>query len=177
MVIPSQVLSFVQVSPLIDCVSVQEVGFENYWTTLIVSYLKEGVLPEEKEATRKLKVKAACFILIKDILYKRGFSRPYLRCLGPEEADYVTREVHKEICGNHSGSHLLIQKLNMTRYYWPTMQKDAHAYVMACNKCQRFGNLIRVFVSDNGKQFDNDTFRDFCSEQGIKNHYSSPAHP
>ncbi|XP_050259943.1 uncharacterized protein LOC126705024 [Quercus robur] len=34
-----------------------------------------------------------------------------------------------------------------------------------------------VLVSDNGKQFDNDAFRDFCSQLGIKNHYSSPAHP
>ena len=32
-------------------------------------------------------------------------------------------------------------------------------------------------VSDNGKQFDNDAFRDFCSQLGIKNHYSSPTHP
>ena len=30
---------------------------------------------------------------------------------------------------------------------------------------------------DNGKQFDNNAFRDFYSELGIKNHYSSPAHP
>ena len=29
----------------------------------------------------------------------------------------------------------------------------------------------------NGKQFDNSAFRNFCSELGIKNHYSSPAHP
>ena len=32
-------------------------------------------------------------------------------------------------------------------------------------------------MSDNGKQFDNPNFRDFCSELGIKNYYSSPAHP
>ena len=37
--------------------------------------------------------------------------------------------------------------------------------------------IPRVLVSDNGKQFDNSAFRDFCSELGIKNHYSSPAHP
>ena len=37
---------------------------------------------------------------------------------------------------------------------------------------------IRGFlVSNNGKQFDNKSFKDFCSQQGIKNHYSSPAHP
>ena len=33
-----------------------------------------------------------------------------------------------------------------------------------------------MLVSDNGKQFDNSAFRDFCSELGIKNHYSSLAH-
>ena len=33
-----------------------------------------------------------------------------------------------------------------------------------------------MLVSDNGKQFDNGAFREFCSELGIKNHYSSLAH-
>ena len=37
--------------------------------------------------------------------------------------------------------------------------------------------IPRVLVSDNENQFDNSAFRDFCSELGIKNHYSSPAHP
>ena len=40
----------------------------------------------------------------------------------------------------------------------------------------RFG-IPRVLVSDNGKQFDNDSFWDFRSQLGIRNHYSSPAHP
>ena len=31
-------------------------------------------------------------------------------------------------------------------------------------------------MSDNGKQFDNPKFRDFCTELGIRNYYSSPAH-
>ena len=39
----------------------------------------------------------------------------------------------------------------------------------------RFG-IPRALVSD-GKQFDNPKFRDFCAELGIKNYYSSPAHP
>ena len=40
----------------------------------------------------------------------------------------------------------------------------------------RFG-IPRALVSDNGKQFDNAKFRDFCAELEIKNYYSSPAHP
>ena len=89
----------------------QEIGSESNWTTTIASYLKDGILPNEKEAARKLKVQAARFILIKDVLYKRGFSRPYLRCLGNEEADYVMREVHEGICENHLGSRSLVHKL------------------------------------------------------------------
>ena len=95
----------------------QEIGSESKWTTPIASYLKDGVLPDEKEATRKLKVRAARFVLIKDVLYKKGFSRPYLRCLGNEEADYVMREVHERICGNHSRSRSLVHKLVRAGYY------------------------------------------------------------
>ena len=117
MITHGNVLSFVQISPLIDSSNVQEIGSESNWTTTIASYLKDGILPNEKEAARKLKVQAARFILIKDVLYKRGFSRPYLRCLGNEEADYVMREVHEGICGNHSGSRSLVHKLVQAGYY------------------------------------------------------------
>ena len=59
---------------LISNTSVQEIDFEYYWTTTIASYIRDGVLPNDKEAARKLKVQATHFILIKDVLYKRGFS-------------------------------------------------------------------------------------------------------
>ena len=39
----------------------------------------------------------------------------------------------------------------------------------------RFG-VPRVLVSDNGRQFDNALFKNFCEHFGIQNHYSSPAH-
>ena len=109
----------------------------------MISYLKNGTLLDEKDAVRKLKVQASRFILIKDVLYKRGFSRPYLRCLVPEEAEYVMREIHKGICGNYSGARSLVHKLIKAGYYWPTMQKDVDAYVKTYDKCQRFSNTIR----------------------------------
>ena len=121
----------------------QEIGFEINWTTLVVSYLKDGTLPNDKKVARKLKVQAARFVLTKDVLYKKDFSQPYLRCLNSEEADYVIREVHEGICGNHSGSRSLVHKLIRVGYYWPTMQKDAQTYVKACDKSQRFSNIIK----------------------------------
>ena len=53
-------------------------------------------------------------------------------------------------------------------------EKNIRSFVRKNIIC-RYG-ILRVLVSDNGKQFDNNAFRDFCSELGIKNHYSSPAH-
>ena len=106
----------------------QEICPNSSWTAPLVSYLRDGVLPDRKEAARKLKVQAARFVLIKDVMYKRGFSRPYLRCLGTKEADYVMKEVHEGICENHSESRSLVHKLVRAGYYWPTMQKDVEAY-------------------------------------------------
>ena len=144
MLLPNQVLSFVQTLPLIDSgMNVQEVNSESNWTMPLTSYLKNGMLPNGKDATRKLKVRASRFILIKAVLYKRGFSHVYLRCLVPEEVKYLMREVHERICGNHSGARSLVQKLIRAGYYWPTMQKDEEAYVKTCDKCQRFRNTIR----------------------------------
>ena len=111
MLIPSKVLSFVHLSTLIDDIGVQE----------IVSYLKNGTLLNGKEAARKLKVQASGFVLIKDVLYKRDLSCSYLRCLSPEEANYVMREVYEGIFGNHSGSWSLVHKLIRIGYYWLTM--------------------------------------------------------
>jgi len=66
-----------------------------------------------------------------------------MRYLVPEEADYVMREVHEGVCGNHSGSRSLVHKLIRAGYCWSTMQKDTQVYVKAYDKCKRFDNLIR----------------------------------
>ena len=55
----------------------------------------------------------------------------------------MSREVHEGTYGNHSGSWSLVRKLIWAGYYWLTMQKDAQAYVNACDKCQRFSQVIR----------------------------------
>ena len=60
MLVPKQVLSFVQVSSFIDDgKNVQEVDSKCNWTTPLISYLKTGLLPNGKEAARKLKFQAS----------------------------------------------------------------------------------------------------------------------
>ena len=70
--------------------------------------------------------------------------------------DYLTKWVEAEALTT-------ITKKNMQSFVWK-------------NIVYRYG-IPRVLVSDNEKQFDNNAFRDFFSQLGIKNHYSSLAHP
>ena len=86
----------------IDLPKVQQIEDRENWMTPIVSYLKDGKLPEGKDEARKPRVRTTKYVLMDEVLYKRGFSQPYLRCLALDEANYVLREVHEGACGNHS---------------------------------------------------------------------------
>ena len=133
----------VQYIPSIDLPEVQQIEGEENWMTPIVVYLKEGRLLEDKDEVRKLRIKASKYVLIDEVLYKRGFSQPYLRCLAPDESNYVLSEIHEGLCGNHSGVRTLVHKVIRVGYYWPTIQADAKTYVKVCDQCQRFSNIPR----------------------------------
>ena len=91
----------IQYIPSIDILEVQQVESRGNWMTPIVSYLKDGQLLEKKDEARKLRVRSARYVLMDEVLYKRSFSQPYLRCLALDKVNYVLREVHEGACGNH----------------------------------------------------------------------------
>ena len=55
------------------------------------------------------------------------------------------------------------------------IEKNIRSFV--CRNIIHKYSIPRVLILDNGKQFDNNSFRDLCSQLGIKNHYFLPAHP
>nr|XP_023911584.1 uncharacterized protein LOC112023193 [Quercus suber] len=130
-----------QRNPSIEEVLTFVVRGESSWMTPILSFLQDGHLPQDADEARKIKKRAARFTILNDALYKRGFSMPYLRCVDEGEAEYILREVHEGICGDHAGSRSLVRKIMRTGYFWPTMQDDAAKFVRKCDKCQRFGNV------------------------------------
>ena len=133
----------VQYIPRIDVPEVHQIDREANWTTPIVSYLKDGLFPKDRDDARKLRVKAAKLVLMDKILYKRGFSQPYLRWLTLYESHHVMRDIHEGICGNHLGARSLVPKRVRARYYWPSIQANSQAYIKACDKCQRFRRIPR----------------------------------
>ena len=125
----------VQYFSSIDILEVNQIDGVTNWTSPIVSYLKDRVFPEDREEVRKLRVRAAKFVLINEVFYKRGFSQLYMRCLNPDKFFYVLRDVYEGACGNHSGARSLVYKIVRVGYYWPSIQADAKSYVKACDKC------------------------------------------
>ncbi|XP_034203566.1 uncharacterized protein LOC117618046 [Prunus dulcis] len=172
------------------------VRYEDTWMSPIYLYLTNGTLPEDKAQARKLRYRSARYTVINDVLYKRGYTTPYLKCLTAEQGDYVLREIHNGVCGDHSGSRSLAYKVFRQGYFWPTMHQDANTLVKRCDKCQRFGNVPHIpaepltpIVSPwpfaqwgldligPMTQFDSELFRQFCIRLKINLFFASPAHP
>ncbi|KAJ8478335.1 hypothetical protein OPV22_022062 [Ensete ventricosum] len=107
------------------------------WTNEILYFKQTGVLPEDKAAARRVRRAESWYCIIDGCLYRRGFSRPLLRCLNPTEAQTTLAEIHEGICGDHVGARTLAHMVLRQGYYWPTLRKDAQAYVQNCEPCQK----------------------------------------
>ena len=130
----------IQKHPSIEEVPTFTIQSTNSWMTPIVSFLQDGHLPQNAKEAKKIKKRAARFMILNDTLYKRGFFMPYLKCVDEEEAKYILEEIHERICGDHAGPKSLVSKVIRTGYFWPTMQVDAIELIKKCDKCQRFRN-------------------------------------
>ena len=62
--------------------------------------------------------------MIDGALYRRGYTLPFLRSLDEDDANYVLREVHEGVYGNHSGVRSLAHKALWQEFFWPTMHQD-----------------------------------------------------
>ena len=68
----------------------------------LVSFLKDGVLLDDKREVEKIRRKAHRFWLSEDQkMYKRSFSGPYLLCVHPEAVQPLLEELYEGICDSH----------------------------------------------------------------------------
>ncbi|GJR50329.1 reverse transcriptase domain-containing protein [Tanacetum coccineum] len=223
------------------------------WMTPLIEFISKGTLPHEQKDARRIRRTAQRFELRNGVLYRRSFLQPWLRCVGPIQADYVLREIHAGSCSMHSGPRSVVARALRSGYYWPTMHRDARDMIKKCNDCQvhrpiprqpqqeltpitspwpfhkwgidiagpfpvaagglKFlivaidyftkwieakavatitGNQVKRFVwdnivcrfglpgeivSDNGKQFCDNPFKDWCARLSITQRFASVKHP
>ncbi|GJW07838.1 reverse transcriptase domain-containing protein [Tanacetum coccineum] len=198
------------------------------WMTPIYNYLTQETLPVEKEKARGVRRKSRRYAVINGVLYKKSYLGPWLRCVGPLQANYVLRKIHEGSCNMHARTRSVVANAIRTGYYWPTMHADARKMIWECQDCQGIDiagpfleghgkvkflivaidyftkwieakpvaiirdNQIKKFVwdnivckfclleeiiSDNGKQFRDNPFKDWCENLCICWHFASVKHP
>ena len=104
------------------------------WMDPIIAFLFDGVLPSEVNEAEKIQKISGRFWLSRDRrLDRRLFGGPYLLCLHPEKVDNLLAELHKGICGSHTGGRSLAHRVMTQGFWWPKMQRDAVKYVKRCD--------------------------------------------
>nr|GFD22029.1 reverse transcriptase domain-containing protein [Tanacetum cinerariifolium] len=67
--------------------------------TPIHEYLVSGLLPEDPKESRKIRVKAPQYKLIRGNLYRRSFYTSWLCCVASPQTDDIAKEEHEGSCG------------------------------------------------------------------------------
>ncbi|GLJ52126.1 hypothetical protein SUGI_1108790 [Cryptomeria japonica] len=93
----------------------------------IFTYLRNNTLPPDlsNNQCRTFIRQSSRYVILANILYRRGLDGTLLRFLERGEAQIVLHKVHKGICGPHSSGPTLAKKLIRTGYYWPNMENDS----------------------------------------------------
>ncbi|XP_072062136.1 uncharacterized protein [Arachis hypogaea] len=118
------------------------------WIDPIIDFLESGKLPNDHKEVKALRREAAKYAIVQGQLFKRGLNKPLLKCLRPDQTDYVFREVHEGCCGHHIRGKALARKLVRAGYFWPTMMADSQEFVMRCKKCQENANFHKAPASE-----------------------------
>ncbi|XP_025664516.1 uncharacterized protein [Arachis hypogaea] len=117
---------------------------EPSWMDPIIDFLEKARLSSDDKLAKTIRREAAKYAIIQGHLFKKGISQPLLKCLHPDQTDYVLRKVHEGCCGHHIGGKALARKLIRAGYYWPSMMKDSKEFVRKCIKCHENTNFHRA---------------------------------
>ena len=119
----------------------KKVDDNGYWRSQLEKsyhWVLESPLADTDSSSVKLRIKAARYILINEVLYKKSFTLPYLWCLGSDKVEYTLRKIHEGIYGQHIGSWSLAHKELKIRVLLAHYEKNAANFVSKCDKCQKF---------------------------------------
>ncbi|GKB13663.1 reverse transcriptase domain-containing protein [Tanacetum coccineum] len=111
------------------------------WITPIQEYIEKKILPEDATKARTIREKARNYTIEEGVLYRKSYLGPLLRCIGPQQAKYLIKEIHMGSCGMHDGTQVtgkggVVHKAMNAGYFWPSMHRDANNEISSYNSCQ-----------------------------------------
>ncbi|XP_071727223.1 uncharacterized protein [Rutidosis leptorrhynchoides] len=114
------------------------------WMEPILQYIRSDVLPSDKREARLVRERAPMYIIQNDILYRKSYCGPMMRCVGPIEAEMIVEEVHSGSCALHSAYKTIAVKIMRMCYFWPSLYRDVAKIVKRCKSCQRHAPQNRM---------------------------------
>ncbi|XP_071699120.1 uncharacterized protein [Rutidosis leptorrhynchoides] len=114
------------------------------WMEPIMQYIRNNVLPNDKREARLVRERPPMYIIQNDILYRKSYCGPMMRCVGPIEAEMIVDEVHNGSCALHSGYKTIAAKIMWMGYFWPSLYCDVGKIFKRCKSCQRHAPQNRI---------------------------------
>ena len=115
------------------------------WYADFANYLASGVLPKDLtyQQRKKFKSDVKHYFWEEPFLFKIGIDGIYRRCVPFEEVSPILAHCHSSAYGGHASYSKTVAKVLQAGFYWPSIFKDARSFVLACNQCQRTGNITK----------------------------------
>ncbi|KAL4325134.1 hypothetical protein GQ457_11G027160 [Hibiscus cannabinus] len=76
-------------------------------------------------------------------LFKQCADQIIRRCIPEEEQQMILEQCHSAPYGGHFGGNRTAAKVLQSRFYWPTLHKDAQLFCQQCDRCQRTWNISK----------------------------------
>nr|GEV50433.1 reverse transcriptase domain-containing protein [Tanacetum cinerariifolium] len=153
------------------------------WMTQLVDYLKEGVLPGDNKEAKKLRLKARQYELMKGI--HRLVTRHPQQSLIPITAPWPFYKWRINIAGPFLEGPGKVKFLIVAMDYFTKWIEAKAVATITGGQVKKFAwdNIVCRFgipgeiISDNGKQFADNPFKDWCDKLNITQRFASIKHP
>ena len=107
----------------------------------VCEFLDGGDFPKGLNSTqrKRLVVRASQYIMVDKDLYHKGKDGVLRRVPIKEEIVEILQKMHEEACGGHFSHDIMLRKILLTGFTWPSIHKDIHEWCKSCDACQKAG--------------------------------------
>ena len=115
------------------------------WFAEIANFLAAEKEPLKFTGNEKRKFlrEARQYVWDEPYLYKHCTDGIFRRCVPEADIPGILHDCHGPSYAGYFATFKTVSKILQASFWWPTMFRDAHAYIARCDACQRHGNISK----------------------------------